>query len=65
MRRLFDRAFVGLTLSATLLIVAMLAVTVAALGYLMLRGDATEAANEPTLAVAPPSRAPSGGRSWG
>ena len=36
-------------------VVAMLAVTVAALGYLMLRGDATEAANEPTLAVAPPS----------
>ena len=36
-------------------VVAMLAVTVAALGYLMLRGDATEAANEPTLAVAQPS----------
>jgi serine/threonine-protein kinase len=36
-------------------VVAMLAVTVAALGYLMLRGDATVAANEPTLTVAPPS----------
>ena len=36
-------------------VVAMLTVTVAALGYLMLRGDATEAANEPTLTVAPPS----------
>ena len=36
-------------------VVAMLAVTVAVLGYVMLRGDATEAANEPTLAVAQPS----------
>ena len=36
-------------------VVAMLAVTVTALGYLMLRGGATEAANEPTLAVALPS----------
>ena len=45
----------GATIWAQAAVVAMLAVTVAALGYVMLRADATEAANEPTPAVALPS----------